>query len=244
MILIHGNSKDPVLVKKVYLKIWTLRSEVEQIIKKANAKTPEEIEAIKNEYAFKKPVQEESGFKLIQGGDDPESTEPQEEQEQVEAAETSEQDSEDTEGAGEETQEEVVKTQVIQRGSHHLEDHQVHNGVCVLAEIAMDNFYFFTSKKFLEGQSIVIEFQVPKRFVLNAEVQYCRPFNIKSRVISENKLQCRASAKFTFLKEGERTLLRRFIQSIEPEIPEIVEVPKAKSDDDGDGFDDLDGLDF
>lgn len=248
--MIHGSSKDPVYVKKVYLKIWTLRSEIEQVIKNSEASSPESIESIKKEYSYKGPLQQDAGLTLIEGGVDgaseEEATDPTAEEtdtEDVEAAAESEESPEETdspEGTGEEGE----STQVVQRGSHHLEPHQIHNGVCVLGEMSMDTFYFFTSKKFLEGQSIVIEFQVPKRFVMNAEVQYCRPFNIKSRVISENKLSCRAAATFTFLKEGERTLLRNFIKSIEPEIPIVVEAPKKSKDDDDGDFDELDGLDF
>ncbi len=249
--MIHGSSKDPIYVKKIYLKIWTLRSEVEQVVKRAKQQSPEEVESIKKEYAYKGPLKQESGLTLIDGGSEPSEEDSAAE---IEAAvdendEGQEAEAKDQSSAGEEEEtaaeeQSAGPTQVIQRGSQHIEDHNIHHGVCVLSEINMDTFYFFTSKNLLEGQSIVIEFQVPKKFVVNAEVHYCRPFNIKSRVISENRLKCRVAANFSFLKEGERTLLRHFIQSIEPQIPEAIEIPKAQSKSEGDEFDDLEGLDF
>jgi hypothetical protein len=256
--LIHGSSKDPIFVKKIYLKIWTLRSEVEQVVKRVDGQSKEEIESIKNEYSFKGPLIRESGLTLIEGGDAVESEDKTEGEAEGEAEETMSADSDATgeqsdddvkvetaeDNATEASAEEAQPKQVIQRGSQYIEDHNIHHGVCVLSEVTMDSFYFFTSKNLLEGQSIVIEFQVPKRFVVNAEVHYCRPFNIKSRIISENRLKCRVAANFSFLKEGERTLLRQFIQSIEPVIPEVIEPPKAQAESEGDDFDDLDGLDF
>ena len=236
--MILGSSKDPVYVKKVYLKIWTLRSEIEEVINSSESKSAEDVEKLKKEYSYKGPLKSESGLKLIEGGAE-ESTESAESEDL--AAKSSDDEEESTEADLPDAKSEPI--QIIQRGSRSIPEHHIHNGVCVLSELTMDTLFFFTSKKFLEGQSIVIEFQVPKKFVVNLEVQYCRPFNIKSRIISENKLSCRVAAKFTFLKAGERTLLRKFIESIEPEIPEVTEVPtQAKEEDEG--FDGLDGLDF
>lgn len=262
--MIHSSSKDPIYIKKIYLKIWTLRSEVEQVVKKVNAENKEEIASIKEEYSFKGPLKKESGLQLLDGGaEDQKSAETQDEKSDeinndMEAQEANG-DEEANAQKAEDDNEEIDSDsdtpsslpidngpkQIIQRGSQYIEEHNIHHGVCVLSEVTMDTFSFFTSKNLLEGQSIVIEFQVPKKFVVNAEVRYCRPFNIKSRIISENRMKCRVTASFSFLKEGERTLLRQFIQSIEPHIPETIEIPKAQTaSDDSDDFDDLDGLDF
>ena len=249
--MIHGNSKDPVLVKKIYLKIWTLRSEVEQVVKNLeNCEDQAVIDAVKKEYEFKGPLKAEAGLTLIDGGARGEAAPEGEASEEAEAAPEVESEdqqevaaSENEEANNPEEEASQVKAKIIQRGSENLDPANIHHGVCVLGEISMDSLNLFTSRKFMEGQSIVIEFQVPKKFIVNAEVLYCRQFNDRSRIISENKLQCRVCARFTFLKEGERTLLRQFINSIEPEIPEVVEVPKAAQSDD-DEFDDLAGLDF
>src|SRR5690606_19530112 len=102
------------------------------------------------------------------------------------------------------------------------------------------------NKQFTVGQSIVVEFMIPKRFSVNVDVAYCRAFNLKSRIISNQNFRYRVAAKFTFLKEGERTLLRQFIQSIEPEIQKQLppKVTQGKQEGGDDDFGDLDDLDI
>lgn len=126
-----------------------------------------------------------------------------------------------------------------------LPENKIYSGKTVMAEVGMDEIYFFCSTKLLVGQSIVIEFQIPKRFRLCAEIRYCRQYNMKSRIISENALPYRVVAKWTYLRSGERTLLRQFIESIEPVIQEIKPQGIIKpKEDDGDEFDELDDLDL
>ena len=111
-----------------------------------------------------------------------------------------------------------------------------------LAEIYMNEMFFFSNQSFLEGQSIVVDFLVPKRFLMNAVVTYCRPYNMKSRIISKNNHPYRIGIQFSFLKPGERTILRQFVSSIEPDVEEATqEVPKQDDGgtDDFDIFDDL-----
>ncbi len=283
--MIHGNSNDPVLIKRIALKIWSLRDEVESVIHQVlaqradgNPLSPEEIQKVRDEFSYKGPVDQKAGLKLIEGGAN--------EGEDLEAAmasamggadESSEESGDDLEaqmaaamGGGDEAGEESgddleaamaaamggdtteaaqaspeTKARIIQRGSHNIKEENVSRGVSILSELTMDGLYFFSAQEFMEGQSIVIEFQIPKKFVLNAQVSFCRAFNISSRIISSKKVDYRTVAKFTFLKEGERTLLREFIRSIEPDVPAPVIVPpKAKDDGGDDDFDGLDGLDF
>jgi hypothetical protein len=107
----------------------------------------------------------------------------------------------------------------------------------------MEKMLFFSNKAFTEGQSIVIQFCIPKSFIVNADVIYCRPFNIKSRIISQNNYTHRMLIRFNFLKEGERALLRQFIQSIEPDVTKVIKKPSAESsDEDGSDFNELDDL--
>ena len=268
--MIHGSSSDPVLIKKIYLKVWSLKEELNAIIQKAvdqkgSALTDEEVAKLKEEYLASQPSSA-PGLSVIEGGKgEGEGEEDLEAQmaAAMENPEASEEESSEEPGKGEEEDLEAQMAaamgggegeasapaggpkMVVQRGSHNLPDTNIYKGMTVLSELGMDMMFFFSNKSFLEGQSIVIEFQVPKKFVVNAEIHYCRPFNIKSRIISENKLSHRIAARFTFLKEGERTLLRQFLASIEPEVPEEVVAPK-KADDGGGGdeFDDLDSLDF
>jgi hypothetical protein len=128
-----------------------------------------------------------------------------------------------------------------------LPKEKLFQGRAILSEIYMDHMYFFSGVEFLEGQSIVLEFRVPKKFIMNAQVVFCRSYNMKSRVISKNRLPFRVGVKFTYLKDGERTILRQFVQSIEPDLDAIAAaapVPVASgggssNDDDDFDFDDL-----
>lgn len=251
--MIHGNSNDPVLIKRISLKVWTLRNEVENVVASTLRANPElkELDAetmshIREEYSYKGNIEARGGLSLV-----PEQEDSGEDLEAEMAAAMS--GAAEGEGSEEEAQadadaaptQESGPVKVIQRSSSVIPPNKVSRGVTVLSELSMDNLYFFGGEKFMEGQSIVIEFQIPKRFVVNADVVYCRPFNIRSKIISDKKVSYRVVAKFTFLKEGERTLLRQFIQSIEPEIP-VAPLPKPKSEsaEEADDFDGLDGLDF
>ncbi len=243
--MIHGNSTDPVFIKKIFLKVWTLRDEVETIIAKRAEQGLENcpIEDILEEYKFKAQIDSDGPqLTVIDGGhgDDAEASDDNANEDdehstpELTTVENNDQES-NTEDDG---------VTIIQRGAHNIPAEKLYRGMTVLTEVTMNTIYFFCSKNFMEGQSIVMEFQVPKRFVVNAEIHYCRPFNIQSRVISSQRLSYRVAARFTFLKPGEKTLLRQFIESVEPEIPEVVEVKKKKVEEDTDdvfgGLDDLD----
>lgn len=237
--MIHGSSTDPVFIKKIYLKIWSLRDELEAVlIKKTEQKgselSKEEKDSLAEEYRYKGPPLKSPKLALIEGGADAAEEESSDEETQ---------ENEDNTEEGASLDGDNSEVEIIQRSSKHIPEERLSKGMTVLSEIGMNHLYFFSSKSFLEGQSIVVEFQVPKKFVVNVDVSYCRPFNIKSRIISENKLSYRIAGVFTFLKPGERTLLRQFINSIEPEVKEEVVIKKQASSDDGDGdFGDLDDL--
>ncbi len=303
--MIHGNSNDPVLIKRIGLKIWSLRDEVESVIQQHLAHntdgknlSPQDIQEIRNEYAYSGPLEQKAGLQLIDGGAGTENAESTSESgddleaamaaamgggedaggsesgDDLEAAMAaamggdeigesgdSEESGDDLEaamaaamGGGDDSAQTPTSPtaspqggakKIIQRGSQNIKAERISRGVSILSELSMSGLYFFSEKKFMEGQSIVIEFQIPKRFVLNAIVSFCRPFNISSRIISNRKVEYRTVAKFTFLKEGERTLLREFIKSIEPDIPApMVAAPKQQDEGGDDDFDGLDGLDF
>lgn len=288
--MIHSNSTDPVLIKRISLKIWSLRDEVEAVLQRAlrdqpgkEELTPEEIQKIKSEYQYRGPIDQRPNLQLVQGGateggdaegEDLEAAmaaamgggEEGAEEAEAPAAEgeegteaSAEGEEEDLEaamaaamgGGGEEGDAPAAGApaggplKVIQRSSDTLPESKISRGVTILSEVSMDSLYFFGSEKYLEGQSIVIEFQVPKRFVVNATVAYCRPFNIRSRIISDKKVSYRVVARFSFLKDGERTLLRDFIKSIEPEVPVAPSKPaKAEAEESDDDFDGLEGLDL
>lgn len=241
---IYNASKDQVLIKKIGLRLWSLRDEVKATVRsdlsrnKISVDNPE-LTNIIQEYTTGKIVTDDAGnekevslgglenpaptteagaaqapapaepppgvdpdeFAMAQAiaGDKPQEAP----QPQLEAVATPTADQTNT------------KKRILQRVPV-LDPEEITIGRAMLSEINMEKMFFFSERKFMEGQAIVIEFLVPKRFVLNAEVLYCVEFNMKSRIISKNKLPYRTIVKFTFLKEGERTLLREFVQSISP----------------------------
>ncbi len=271
--MIHNSSSDPVLIKKISLKVWSLRDEIEsRIQEKVNAgeMVPESLEQkireLQNEYTKKSG--ENNGetnnvIPLKSGADLP--ADGEDEMERAMAAamaggddETEASTEESEVSPGEENTEEKVLTispkvnvqaenaniiNVHIEAPINLPEEKISRGKTILSEISMDKMFFFSNRAYTEGQSIVIQFCIPKTFLVNADVIYCRPFNIKSRIISQNNYTHRMLIKFNFLKEGERALLRQFIQSIEPDIPKITKKTSAQeSSNDESGFNELDDL--
>jgi hypothetical protein len=232
--MIHGKSSDPVIIKKIKVKIWHLRDEIEATIRTRLASNPNEpdpsIEDLIKEYKKTPAIGSEAeGLSIVPEETSPEETAPEEEE-----VEKSEGDSE----ADPDNNLSTIKQRIPE-----LSKDKVFQGTAVLGELDIDHLYLFTNKQFLAGQSIVIEFLVPKRFVLNADVSFSRAYNMKSRIISDVKLPFRTGLQFTFLKQGERTLLRNFILSVEPHVPKAaVNMTKVanKNDDDFDELDDFD----
>jgi len=273
--VIYGNSTDPVLIKKINLKVWLLRDEIEAVAQgklesDPNAQKSSLVESLKGEYSPKNnisadnilysdgAISNDDGEDLmaaaIAGDDDGEDL--------MASAIDGADDGEDLMAsaiAGDDDGEDLMASAINTPDTNNkssedniiyinqrypvLDDSKVYLGRTLLGEIDIDKIPFFSSQKFAVGQSIVVDFIIPKRFRLNAEVLYCRQYSMKSRIISKNSLPYRLVAKFTFQNQGEKTLLRNFLQSIEVDIP-IVEKPsqqKSKADDDDD-FGELDDL--
>ena len=254
--MIHGNSNDPVNVKKIALKIWTLRDEIRDTIRKQlgeNDGKVGDIQSIINEYKEAKegapPTQqikkeselddsEDAMAAALADGDNEE-----EAKEDSSKEESSDQEDGETVKASDNNNSDSKEAATVIQRRPELEENQLYHAKTLLAEIAMDRMFFFCSETFTEGTSVVVEFCVPQRFVINAEVIYCRLYNMKSRIISKNKLPYRIAVDFNFLKEGERTLLRQFLKTIEPEVYEHLDSSKLNpTDDDDDEFSELDDL--
>jgi hypothetical protein len=156
------------------------------------------------------------------------------------AAEDGDSDSENTQDSSEDATEDQIV--IIEQKKPLLPPEQIVNGTSFLSEINIEEMFFFSGKEFLMGQSIVIQFNIPRKFIINATVFYCRLYNMKSRVISSNPLPYRIGVKFLLNKEGERTILREFLHSIEPDLENFTVNTTADSEDDDDD-DILDGLD-
>jgi hypothetical protein len=116
------------------------------------------------------------------------------------------------------------------------------HGVTMLSDVNLMDICLFSQVPFLPGQTIIVEFMITEKFSCTAEVITCHNFNLHSRVISSTRPPFRVHARFVYLREGERTLLRGFTQSIQPEIPKDAPKPKAVNKEDDDDFDDLEDL--
>lgn len=241
--MIHNSTSDPVLIKKISLKIWSLRDEVEARLQEKLTSSPDtqinieefRVQFLKSGSAVNNNVSE---LKII----DPLLDNAEDEMARAMAGEeipdptnssgTSSPESSPVEDANIIN---IIFTPPI------VPEEKIYKGKTVLSEISMEKMFFFCNNAFTEGQSVVLQFCIPKIFVLNADILYCRPYNMQSRIISKNKFNYRVLIKFTFLKDGERALLRQFIQSIEPDLSKYKknDKPAAKEDDD---LSDLDNL--
>lgn len=259
--MIHNSSSDPVLIKKISLKIWSLRDEIEARIQDKMAEgtslEEQEILQIRELYTSKTATPNnvlslKSNAELDTGDDEmaramaaveAEENAPEADDES-EAEETKEEGNLDnlvaiSPGVGSSADQNIIS---ISLDAPNISEDKVSKGKTVLSEISMEKMFFFCNKPFTEGQSIVIQFCIPKSFIVNADILYCRPFNLKSRIISQNNYTHRALIRFNFLKEGERALLRQFLQSIEPDVTKIVKKEETTKDDDGSDFNELDDL--
>ncbi len=281
--MIHQHSNDPVLIKKISLRIWSLRDEVESRIKEHlaqgsepnsspnSSKTDDDeasyLQGLISEYTPNAsdsagpgagaPVQDNKpSLNLIKGGQKDVSATPEVTPE-FGAIPGTDETATDVQAQSPTLTEVPTEIQVpsevdpiattitIRQKTPTIEPSKLCHGRTVLGEIHMDKMSFFVGRRFSAGQAIVIEFLIPKKFIVNADVLYCRHYSMKSRIISGQQLPYRLSVKFTFLKPGERTLLREFLESIEPDLSSFKkEVKPKKPTADADGLDDLSNLDL
>lgn len=256
--MIHNSSSDPVLIKKISLKVWSLRDEIETRIQEkvdageiAPESMEEKVSELRSEYTKKFAATENNVIALKSGDELP--NDEDEMARAMAAVENEESSEEKSEESTEAPTDNVVAMNATPDASANvisikveppnIPEDKIFKGKTILSEISMEKMFFFSNKAFTEGQSIVIQFCIPKTFIVNADVIYCRPFNIKSRIISQNNYTHRMLIKFNFLKEGERALLRQFIQSIEPDVTKVVKKAAVEEADSGDGdFGELDDL--
>ncbi len=109
-------------------------------------------------------------------------------------------------------------------------------GFALLSDINMETILSFTKDKFLHGQSVVVEFLIPQSFIMTAHVSYCSHYAIRSRIISTTRPDYRIQCRFDFSMPGERDVLRNFLKSIEPTIPQPVKKVKKETEEDSLGL--------
>ena len=119
---------------------------------------------------------------------------------------------------------------------------KVSDGFFLLSDINMDYVLFFSKHSYLQGQTVALEFQIPKKFIITCEILKTEDIDRFSKIISSSKPNYRVQAVLTFNQPGERSNLRDFLKSIEPEIPpppSKLKKPSSSDDNEDDEFEDL-----
>lgn len=261
--MIYNKSGHPIEVKKISIRLWSLRDEIEAAIGRRMkeceaAGIPLYIEDIKqfynlnynanrteegNIHQLRENKNEDAMASLMESISEEDVPTPSEAAPPPEEKTKDEEEEEENKTL---TQaEEIIAEQTLQglenktinpilerpyqRQAPDLD--RISYGFTLLSDINMDHFLSFTKDKFLQGQSVVVEFLIPQTFMMTAEVSYCHHFAMRSRIISSTKSDYRLQCKFSYYIPGERDNLRNFLKSVEPVIPEKKKVKKDSEDD-------------
>lgn len=274
--MIYNKSIHPVEVKKISIRMWTLRSEIEAAISRRMkeceaAGVPLYIEDIKAFYNLKNsgpqvmiegesnvlPLEKEDSVTSLMESisaeqtDDPLATPaadpltPPPEANPGDALASAPVGEAATEGKNLSEAEAIIAEQT-QQGLENKKPNpilerpytrqapdldQISYGFTFLSDMNMDQLLTFTKDKFLQGQSIVIEFLIPQGFKMSADVAVCNHYAMRSKIISSTKPDYRVQCRFTFAISGERDTLRNFLKSIEPTIMHERKKKKMSEDD-------------
>jgi hypothetical protein len=256
--MIHNKSTHPVEVKKISIRLWTLRDEIEAAIERRMkeceaAGIPLFIEDIKKFYNLnlQAPLTEQENILQLhpqsESSDDGiasmmeslnEEEKPQDTPEGEAANKTfneaEELIAEQTSQGLENKKPNPILERPYQRQPPDLE--KISYGFTLLADINMDTVLSFTKDKFLHGQSVVMEFLIPQSFMMTASVVYCHYYALRSRIISSTKPDYRLQCRFNFSIPGERDTLRNFLKSVEPTIQQRIKAKKEVEEDDSLGI--------
>lgn len=269
--MIYNKSGHPVEVKKISVRIWSVRDEIEAAIGRRikeceAAGVPLFIDDIKRFYNLnmQEPLNQQSNVIPLR----PENAQPEKETASpppVEAApETTPEEAKptgtETEAAA--TTEGAPESQTFNQAEQILAEQnkqgldtqkpnpilerpytrqapdleKITYGFALLSDINMETILSFTKDKFLQGQSVVVEFLIPQSFIMTAHVSYCSHYAIRSRIISSTRPDYRIQCRFDFSMSGERDTLRNFLKSIEPTIPQPVKKVKKETEEDSLGL--------
>ncbi len=250
--MIYNKSGHPVEVKKISIRLWSLRDEIEAALGRRMkeceaAGVPLFIEDIKKFYnilqeeetpsnvlSLKKSTNGEDGMASLMEsiGDEVKADEVKAEADKLGEAE--EIIAEQTLQGLETKKPNPILERPYQRQAPDLD--KVSYGFILLSDINMEHMMSFTKDKFLQGQSVVVEFLIPQNFMMSADVTYCHNYAMRSRIISSTKPDFRLQCKFSFSLKGEREVLRNFLKSIEPNLPQEKKKVKKESEDDSLGI--------
>lgn len=261
---IFNKSSHPVAIKRIPIRMWSLRAEIEAAldhrIKECEAAgVPLYIDDIKEFYGMNisKPLSSQPQLQLVEEDVQGLASASQENVDEMMAALAEENTPEEApaesilEAADGATPpsaqaDQIIATQTPEEKEKAPHAHQfqtpyqrrapnsdqISYGFAMLADINMDWVLTFSKHPFTQGSSIVVEFLIPNPFTMNVEIVLCNRIAMKSRIISETKPDYRIQCKFTFTHPGERSNLRRFLSSVEPDLPNKPAVLASASSED------------
>ena len=239
--MIYNKSGHPIEIKKISIRLWTLRDEIEAAIERRMkeceaAAVPLYIDDIKKFYNLSKdsdldnvvPFNQNASKdmnSIMESIGEEVKSESEAAPEELEAGPT-----DALAGTTLTNAEEIIAKQVTQglettkpnpvldrpyeRQAPDL--NKISYGFTLLSDINMENILGFVKNNFLQGQSVVVEFLIPQSFKITAHVTYCHHYAMRSKIISSTKPDYRLQCQFSYLFNGERNRLRQFLQSIEP----------------------------
>lgn len=245
--MIYNKSGHPIEVKKISIRLWTLRDEIEAALGRRMkeceaAGVPLYIEDIKKFYnlihgeqtpdnviSLKKSSEDGMASLMEEIGDEVKAEDAPSEENKV-LNEAEEIVAEQTLQGLETKKPNPILERPYQRQAPDLD--KVSYGFILLSDINMEQMLSFTKDRFLQGQSVVVEFLIPQNFMMTADVTYCHHYARTSRIISSSKPDFRVQCRFAFSIPGERDNLRNFLKSIEPTLPQDKKKAKKESEDD------------
>ncbi len=250
--MIYNKSGHPVEVKKISVRLWALRHEIESAIERRMkeceaAGVPLYIEDIKKFYNINSTTQVDNVVPLrpVEAAEDGmsalleevgEETKTEEPAPETPASEGNNPLAEAQEIIAEQTLQGLdtkkpnpILERPYQRQAPDLD--KVSYGFVLLSDINMEFILSFTKDKYLQGQSVTVEFLIPQSFMMTADITYCHHYAMRSKIISTTKPDYRLQCRFAFAIPGERDTLRNFLKSIEPTVVEKKKPKKEEEDD-------------
>lgn len=258
---IYNRSQHPVEVKRISVRLWALRDEIEAALYRRiqeceTTGQPLNIDDIKEFYGLQtdRPLSGQPQLKLVsESADDAvdslveslDGEAPSEEapaEAKPEGAGEGEGQADSIEAADKiiEEQKQVTpatsETGAVMKNPYQRQapdSDKISYGFALLSDLNMDWMLTFTKQSFVRGQSVVVEFLIPRPFMMSAEVMVCNHYAMRSRIISESKPDFRLQCRFTYVLPGERSRLREFLSTIEPKVPGPRARPAKKDEDTG-----------
>lgn len=239
--MIYNKSGHPIEVKKISIRLWSLRDEIEAAIGRRMkeceaAGVPLYIEDIKKFYNMEsvqpdnvvelKPKTSEDGMASLMEEIGKEVKAEEEAPAENKLVEAQEIIAEQTLQGLDNKKPNPILERPYQRQAPDLD--KISYGFVLLSDVNMEQMLSFTKEKFLQGQSVTVEFLIPQSFMMTADVTYCHHYARTSRIISSTKPDYRLQCRFVFGVPQERDNLRSFLKSIEPTLPP--EKKKMKKD--------------